>query len=796
MKKILFFLMILSSKEVFSQKTLGTSFFGTLTGDVSVCETSAGYASASDVEALVTSILAKYGLKNGYIIMSCTRTDNCMATLDEKNRPYILFNPNFLKSVRRLNFSEGDIPVQSNDWPTITILSHELGHHLNNHLINPRPGMERVEMELEADETAGFIIYLLGGGLNDAQAAYSDKSVSEMGSYTHPARAKRLNAVAKGWADAKKKYPSQTNQPVAPITPVNTNAFYFLDGFNDNSNGWDVYNDEKKKLFINNSKLRVNGLNDTYAYVSDKNFGVDVSKDFRVSVDANWLEGLEGDGYGLKFCSEESTSSVNGFYVNAKGEYIIGYYANNGNWTSLRTWTPSSYINKTNYGKNTLAIEKSGSVFRFYINNNLVETFSNIQIYGNLFGVYIGGKLTVDFDNFELSGTKGIAQSVTFVDANKFSFSESFRDNSNNWSYSPSENKKITFDGYKLNIKGISDEYSYVVDKEIKVDVSKDFSISMEANWIEGLTSPGYGMRYCSNNATNSINSFGINALGEYVIGGFVNNGNYTPVRVWTASGYINKRNLGTNKLTVEKIGSVFKYYINNNLVETIDNIQVHGNVFGPYVGGALTVDFDNIEINGTKGGTASSTVNNANSFSFFDSFRDNSNNWPLNTSANKKMSIDGSYLQIKGISDAYAYVAEKEFSFDYSKDFKVTVEASWIEGLENSVYGIRYATNSATKSVNSFGINAKGEYIIGGYANDADYKSIINWTPSSYINKRNLGANTLTVERVGSTCRYYINNNLVANLDNIKMYGNAFAPYIGGALTVNFDNFSITGKK
>jgi hypothetical protein len=152
-------------------------------------------------------------MENRYIVIQCTSIDNCQATLDN-GRPYILYNPKFLNSVSRLNFTTDNLPeMQQQDWASLTILAHELGHHTNNHLSNPLPDATVLDMELEADKTAGFIIYLMKGSLNNAQLAY--KTLPEKSTYDHPGRDKRMLAVETGWKRAEKLYPR-----VVPSTVV------------------------------------------------------------------------------------------------------------------------------------------------------------------------------------------------------------------------------------------------------------------------------------------------------------------------------------------------------------------------------------------------------------------------------------------------------------------------------------------------------------------------------------------------------------------------------------------------
>jgi uncharacterized protein (TIGR02145 family) len=195
-----------------AQDRPGTGFYGDAARDVGVCPASSQFVSETEVDNLVSEMLSRFGARNRYIIISCPQVDNCQAVL-YKGRPYILFNPDFLQSVKRLNFSSSNLPsLQERDWAALTILAHELGHHINNHLINPLPDATARDMELEADQTAGFIIYMMGGEVNDMLPAYQKSP--EQGSYTHPPRRARTEALEKGFRDAAARFPR--SRPVDP----------------------------------------------------------------------------------------------------------------------------------------------------------------------------------------------------------------------------------------------------------------------------------------------------------------------------------------------------------------------------------------------------------------------------------------------------------------------------------------------------------------------------------------------------------------------------------------------------
>jgi hypothetical protein len=207
-----------------SAQSNNSGFYGNSKASGEVCAQNGSFMSESEVNNLVTEMLSLIGAKNRYVIVACPQLENCQATLFN-GKPYILYNPDYLGRVKRLSFSSGNLPqVSEKDWETLTVLAHELGHHINNHILNPLPDATQRDRELEADESAGFIIYLMGGSITQASQVFS--LVPEQGTYTHPGRAQRISALQKGWNDALKKYPKSPSSPNPvkthePGTPTN-----------------------------------------------------------------------------------------------------------------------------------------------------------------------------------------------------------------------------------------------------------------------------------------------------------------------------------------------------------------------------------------------------------------------------------------------------------------------------------------------------------------------------------------------------------------------------------------------
>jgi len=84
-------------------------------------------------------------------------------------------------------------------WAPISIMAHEVGHHLNGHTLDNRGSRPRIE--LEADYYSGFILQRLGASFDDARTAM-DRLGSPSATTTHPAKHDRLASIASGWTKA------------------------------------------------------------------------------------------------------------------------------------------------------------------------------------------------------------------------------------------------------------------------------------------------------------------------------------------------------------------------------------------------------------------------------------------------------------------------------------------------------------------------------------------------------------------------------------------------------------------
>ncbi|WP_210517758.1 M48 family metalloprotease [Hymenobacter terricola] len=156
---------------------------------------------------VIREITDAVGLKARFELRATHDVDNAAAVVYDGQR-FLLYNPDFLKAVNRAGHT---------DWAGISILAHEMGHHLNGHTL--RPGGSQPQDELEADEFSGFVLRKLGASLAQAQAAMATVADDE-GSATHPGRTPRLAAISQGWQRANGQIVASTRIAAPSAAPA------------------------------------------------------------------------------------------------------------------------------------------------------------------------------------------------------------------------------------------------------------------------------------------------------------------------------------------------------------------------------------------------------------------------------------------------------------------------------------------------------------------------------------------------------------------------------------------------
>lgn len=137
----------------------------------------------------VHRIVRHSGLLPNFVVREEKHVKTAVAYIKERER-VIAYNTAFISSI---------LDSTCTDQSAVSILAHEIAHHLLGHTLDPdaiRPGDE-----LACDRYSGFILQRMGVGLDDALASMQQAG-NVHGTERHPPQHARLAAIAQGWEEA------------------------------------------------------------------------------------------------------------------------------------------------------------------------------------------------------------------------------------------------------------------------------------------------------------------------------------------------------------------------------------------------------------------------------------------------------------------------------------------------------------------------------------------------------------------------------------------------------------------
>ena len=196
------FIILVSMKRFIISLLLTPSLlFGQTQEELDLCMAiqSSGFISNSEAESALEKILNTIGASKNFVLTPCDKINNAIATAYKGTR-YILYDKAFMDLISE----------NTNDWSNLFILAHEVGHHINGHLLDillymgndiDSPTLEKKrKQELEADEFAAFVLAKLGANLSDLKSVIEIVSDEQNDIYsTHPNTEKRIASVEKGF---------------------------------------------------------------------------------------------------------------------------------------------------------------------------------------------------------------------------------------------------------------------------------------------------------------------------------------------------------------------------------------------------------------------------------------------------------------------------------------------------------------------------------------------------------------------------------------------------------------------
>lgn len=181
----------------------------------------------------ISEILRFSGLPSNFQILKTTNEIKNAFAVTFQDQRLIVFDEELLLDVEK---------GSDTYWSSMSILAHEVGHHLSGHTLDSNGSNPKNEME--ADRFSGFVLFKMGASLDEAKYAMQSLG-SESDSETHPSKLKRLGYIEDGWNEAQGQRAFATLPP-----PPHDDGEEFRYYSPEHLLSYDIYND----LYLDKSR--------------------------------------------------------------------------------------------------------------------------------------------------------------------------------------------------------------------------------------------------------------------------------------------------------------------------------------------------------------------------------------------------------------------------------------------------------------------------------------------------------------------------------------------------------------
>ena len=299
------------------------------------------FTSSTEADNALDEILAVVGAAKRFMLFPCDNIQNAIAYTSPTGLRYILYDPLFIES----------LVSGENYWSSMSILAHEVGHHINGHTLRGDISLYESRLkELEADEFAGFVLAKLGADIDVIKQVFLSIGVDGDDTYsTHPNKSRRVNAIVKGFERAR----SNTG---FTQTKLSTFEDYFYRGLENANN--ENYNKaiedftealklEKNHVAYYNRSLARQSLEDYQGAINDLNRCLEIQPNYYPAL------------YSMSYVISETADDESDHYKTISYSLKALKFSENEDKYYLNRRLAQSFYDTENYSKALLALEEA-----------------------------------------------------------------------------------------------------------------------------------------------------------------------------------------------------------------------------------------------------------------------------------------------------------------------------------------------------------------------------------------------------------------------------------------------------
>lgn len=325
----------------------------------------------------------------------------------------------------------------------------------------------------------------------------------------------------------------------------------FIETFDDNKNGWSIFNDTKYSKKIANGNYTIE-IGDGACYWDKATLPLPAY--YAVELSSTWQRGEQRSEYGLALVQENG--DVLAFSLDASGTTNYGHYKNE-KWEKTTDWAKG--VARPEREENRQRIEvKDNRSFKYFLNGTLVlaDTFS--RTVPTQVALRSCGKQIVDFHSIK----------VINLANNRVIFEDDFNNpNATKWSPESEVGKTSSIENGKYFFEMNTKDYCEWATQPYKIEAEHNVDIVLKTNHLKG-ESDNFGIIISQDNT-------------NYYTFDFKNDGkarrNFYEIDKWTHIGEYVETNIFADEnkppatLRIEIRERFCKYFVNDRLIDKFE---------------------------------------------------------------------------------------------------------------------------------------------------------------------------------------------------------------------------------
>lgn len=182
-----------------------------------------------------------------------------------------------------------------------------------------------------------------------------------------------------------------------------------------------------------------------------------------------------------------------------------------------------------------------------------------------------------------------------FAISQKTIFSDDFTSNANKWpTYTVNNISYLVYNG--KYVVDIDDSLTYCMFIPVKIDTTKNYTISATMVHTSGTLNAGYGIYFGGSDLKNYY-TLDISGNGYYRLDQTSAAAGYSVIVPWTITTAVKQGNYEENEVKLVKDGASWKIMINGQLVNTVPAKSFMGSMTGFVKNLPIRIEFDNLKV-------------------------------------------------------------------------------------------------------------------------------------------------------------------------------------------------------